>query len=611
MNSPRPSYLNGPRLAAALLCLCTFPALAAHGIAQYGEPKYPAGFDHFGYVNPQAPKGGTLTLSPVQQPSYDKFNPFSLKGIAAPDLGPMLFESLATGSSDEIASAYGLLADDIRLAPDRLSVVFHINPKAHFSNGAPVLAQDVKDSFDTLVSKLASPLFRSMYADVAKVTVMSEREIRFEFKVPNAELPLIVATMPVFSKDWGRQPDGSLTPFDKLAYEKPVSSGPYLIEKFDPGRSITYRRDPNYWGKDLNVRKGLFNFDRIVHQLYRDDTAQLEGFKAGDFDVSFEFRAKNWARGYQGPRFRSGELIKHEFPHHNGAGMQGFVMNLRRPLFQDIRVRKALALAIDFEWMNRQLFFGQYTRLNSYFFDTELAAIGTPGSLPGPDELKLLEPLRPHLLPSVFEPLPPPASTAPPASLRDNLRKARALLEEAGWHYRDGALRNDKGEPFAFELLDNGVMSRVNGAYIRNLERLGIRATERITDNALYQKRVEDFDYDMIDVPYPATQSPGNELMDRFASQSAEVKGSENYVGLRSPAVDSIIQSVLSASTRADLVAAARALDRVLMAGCYIVPHYTSTTHRVAYRRGFGFPETLPLYYRADDWVVTTWWKEP
>ncbi|MBS1214187.1 MAG: peptide transporter substrate-binding protein, partial [Proteobacteria bacterium] len=556
--------------AVVLIPLWSQPLLADHGIAQYGAPKYPAGFDHFDYVDPQAIKGGTLNLSPVQQPSFDKFNPFSLKGIAAPDVSGMLFESLATGSSDEIASAYGLLADDIRVAPDKLSVVFHLNPKARFSNGAAVLAQDVKDSFDTLVSNLASPIFRSMYADVADVTVLSEREVRFRFKVPNAELPLIVATMPVFSKDWGLKPDGSRVPFDKLGYEKPVGSGPYLIEKFEPGRSITYRRNPNWWAKDLNVRKGMFNFGRIVHQLYRDDTAQLEAFKAGDFDVSFEFRAKNWARGYQGPRFRSGELIRYEFPHHNGAGMQGFLMNQRRPLFRDIRVRKALSLAIDFEWMNRQLFFGQYTRLNSYFFDTELAAINTPGSLPGPDELTLLEPLRAELPPSVFEPLPPPASTTPPASLRANLRQARELLEQAGWRYRDGALRNDKGEPFEFELLDNGVMSRVNGAYIRNLERLGIRARERITDNALYQKRLEDFDYDMIDIPYPATHSPGNELVDRFGSQAADIKGSENYIGLRSPAVDALIQAVLRATTRAELVAAGRALDRVLMNCFYI-----------------------------------------
>ena len=585
-------------------------AIASHGIAQFGQPKYPAGFDHFGYVNPGAPKAGTLVLSPVQQTGFDKFNPFSLKGRTAPGVGSLMFESLATGASDEVASVYGLLADDIRLAPDRLSISFHLNPKARFSNGKPVLAQDVKDSFDTLTGKLASPGFRFMYADVARVVVTAEREVRFDFRHANAELPLIVATMPVFSKEWGRAADGSVVSFDKLGFEMPVASGPYVIEKFDPGRSITFRRNPDWWAKDLNVRRGMFNFERVVFQIYKDDMAQLEAFKAGNFDVSFEFRAKNWARGYQGPKFRSGELIRKEFVHHNGADMQGFVMNLRRPLFADVRVRKALSLALDFEWMNRQLFFGQYTRLNSYYTDTELAAIDTPGSLPGPDEMKLLEPLRAQLPPEVFQPLQPPASTAPPASLRDNLRQARELLAQAGWTYRDGALRNEKGEPFVFEMLDNNVLTRVDVAYARNLERLGIRVVQRDVDNALFRKRLEDFDFDMTHFGFSASHSPGNELVDRYTSRSADEKGSENLIGLRSPAVDALVRHILQARSREDLVAASRALDRVLMTGHYLVPHYFSRTHRVAYRRGLGVPQVLPRQYTSQEWVLSTWWDE-
>ncbi|GAB2180733.1 extracellular solute-binding protein [Denitratisoma sp. agr-D3] len=585
------------------------PALADHGIAQYGKPKYAPGFDHFDYVNPAAPKGGTLVLSPVQQTGYDKFNPFSLKGIQAPGIGTLMFESLAAGSSDEVASMYGLLADDIRVATDKLSVTFRLNPKARFSNGRPVLAQDVKDSYDTLVGKEASPMYRSLFADVARVTVLSEREVRFEFKHANAELPLIVGGMPVFSKDWGRQPDGKTPSFDKLGFEKPVSSGPYLIEKYDPGRSITYRRNPDWWAKDLPVRKGMFNFERVVYRLYKDDTAQLEGFKAGDFDVSIEMRAKNWARGYQGPKFRSGELIRHEFPHRNAAGMQGYIFNLRKPLFQDPRVREALGLALDFEWMNRQLFFGQYTRLDSFFSNTDLTAVGTPGGLPGADELKLLNPLRGQLPAGVFAALSPPPKTTPPASLRDNLRKARELLAEAGWTYRDGALRNAKGEAFEFELLDNGVLTRVDGAFARNLERLGIVARQRVIDNALFQKRLEDFDFDVTHYLYGTSTSPGNELVDRFSSQSATMKGSENLMGLRSPAVDSLVQQVLRATTREDLAAACRALDRVLMQGHYVIPQFYSNTHRVAYKRDLGFPTTLPLYYTANEWVLMTWWS--
>jgi len=598
-------------LLLLLLALSANTARAAHGIAQYGKPGYPAGFSHFAYVNPAAPKGGTLVLSPVQQTGFDKFNPFSLKGIPAPGVGSLLFETLIAPSSDEVASAYGLLADDIKVAADKLSVSFHLNPQARFSNGAPVLAQDVKDSFTTLISKLASPMYRSVYADVLRVVVVGERDVRFEFRQPNAELPLIVGTMPVFSKAWGLQADGSLKGFDKLGFDKPVSSGPYLIEKFEPGRSITYRKNPDWWAKDLNVRRGMYNFERIVFQIYKDDMAQLEAFKAGDFDVSFEFRAKNWARGYQGPRFRSGELIRHEFVHHNGADMQGFVMNLRRPLFQDVRVRRALALAIDFEWMNRQLFFGQYTRLNSFYTDTELAAIDTPGSLPGADELKLLNPLRSQLPPEVFQPILPPASTAPPASLRDNLRQARELLAEAGWTYRDGALRNAKGEPFVFEMLDNNVLTRIDVAYERNLERLGITVVQRDVDNALFQKRLEEFDFDMTHYGFSASQSPGNELVDRYTSAAADVKGSENLIGLKSPAVDTLVQHVVRASTREELVAAGRALDRVLISGYYVIPHYYSKNHRVAYKRTLGFPEKLPQHYTAQEWVLTTWWAKP
>lgn len=605
----RPFHL----LRAAVFLAILFPAgwaCAAHGIAQFGQPKYAAGFPNFEYVNTAAPKAGTLVLSPVQQTGFDKFNPFSLKGRTAPGVATLMFESLATASSDEVASVYGLLADDMRLAPDLLSITFHLNPQARFSNGKPVLAQDVKDSFDTLTGKLAAPAFRFMYADVARVVVTAEREVRFEFRRANAELPLIVATMPVFSRDWGRAADGSGVGFDKLGFEMPVASGPYVIEKFDPGRSITFRRNPDWWAKDLNVRRGMFNFERVVFQIYKDDMAQLEAFKAGNFDVSFEFRAKNWARGYQGPKFRSGELIRQTFVHHNGADMQGFVMNLRRPLFRDVRVRKALALAFDFEWMNRQLFFGQYTRLNSYYTDTELAAIDTPGSLPGPDEMKLLEPLRAQLQPEVFQPLPAPASTEPPASLRDNLRQARELLAQAGWTYRDGALRNAQGQPFVFEMLDNNVLTRVDVAYARNLERLGVRVIQRDVDNALFKKRLEEFDFDMTHFGFSASHSPGNELVDRYTSRSADEKGSENLVGLRSPAVDALVHHILQARTRADQVAGARALDRVLMAGHYLVPHYFSRTHRVAYRRGLGVPTVLPRQYTAQEWVLSTWWDE-
>lgn len=585
-------------------------ALAEHGVAQFGELAYPPGFAHFAYVNPDAPKRGTLILAPPQRTGFDKFNPFSLKGVPAPGVSQLMFESLLTISADEVASAYGLLAESARVATDRLSVSFRIRPSARFSDGSAVRAADVKHSFEMLTGKFANPAYRAAYADVKRVVALSEREVRFEFLRVNAELPLIVGTMPVFSENWGRKTDGDTLGFDRLAFEPPLASGPYLIEKFDAGRSISYRRNPDWWARDINVRRGMYNFDRIVFQLYKDDTALLEAFKAGKFDVSFEYRAKNWARGYQGARFRSGELIRREFEHHNGADMQGFVMNMRRPLFADVRVRKALGLAFDFEWMNRQLFFDQYTRLDSYYSDSEMAAIGTPGGLPGKDELHLLEPLRAALPPEVFGPLLPPPSTAPPSSLRENLRRARELLAEAGWHYRDGALRNDKGEPFTFEMLDNNVLTRVYVAYMRNLERLGIHATLRSTDRALLQKRLETFDFDMTSAGFAAGRSPGNELIDRFSSRSADIKGSDNVFGLRSPAVDQLIENVVRSTTRAELVTAVRALDRTLMHGHYIIPHYFSRTHRIAYRHTLGVPKTLPTYYTPQEWVISTWWEK-
>lgn len=348
------------RLLLALCCVYAFGAPAsveaAYAIAQFGTPKYPPGFKHFDYVNPDAPKGGTLVLAnPSRLTSFDKFNPYTLRGNAAPGIG-MLFESLTTGSLDEPASAYGLLADDIRIAPDRLSVTFHINARARFSNGDAVTADDVKYSFDTLKSTQAAPQFAAYFADIARAVVLDPKTVRFEFRQANRELPLIAGGVPVFSHKWGLRPDGTRVRFDQLAFETPIGSGPYLIERYDSGHTITYRRNPSYWGAALPVRAGINNFERVTYKLYADSIARLEAFKAGEYDALVEYIARNWARRDVGKRFDNGELIKREFRQHNGAGMQGFVLNLRRPLFQDLRIRKALDLAFDFEWLNSRLF---------------------------------------------------------------------------------------------------------------------------------------------------------------------------------------------------------------------------------------------------------------
>ncbi len=576
-------------------------AWAAHAFSLYDTPKYPPGFSHFDYFNPDAPKGGDLYLAnPDSRTSFDKFNPFSMKGVAAAGVANLMFETLAVNSADEVATMYGLLAEDMVLAPDRLSMTFRLHPQARFNNGDAVLAEDVKYSFDTLVAK-GAPQFKMIFADVKQCVTLDARSIRFDFKSANRELPLIVGGMPVFSRKWAVG-----TPFDKIQLTPPISSGPYLIERFDLGRAISFKRNPQYWGNDLPVRKGSFNFGRILYRFYKDDVARLEAFMAGEFDVVVEYRAKNWARAYKGPKFTNRELIKTTLKHANGAGMQGFVMNLRRPQFQDVRVRRALGLALDFEWMNRQLFYSQYVRIDSFFSNSELGAHG----MPSPAELALLEPLREQLDPAVFDPTPLPPRTDAPASLRANLLKARALFKEAGWEYRDGALRNAKGEVFSFEILDDqSALSRIIAVYVRNLEKLGVAVKQRTADNALVQKRMEEFDFDMTSIRFPDVVSPGNDMFDMLGSKAADEKGSNNAWGLKDPAVDKLVSALVAADSRPQLVAASRALDRVLLHKYIVVPHWYSGTHRVAYRNRFGIPATSPKYYQADPYVISSWWQ--
>jgi microcin C transport system substrate-binding protein len=581
--------------------LCTGGnAFAAHAFVLHGEPKYGPGFTHFDYVDPQAPKRGQLNLSAMG--NFDKLNPYTLKGIAPGMLGALLFETLTVASEDEAASSYGALASDIDVAKDRLSVTFRLNPAARFSNGDPVLAADVKHSFDTLTGKLAHPMFRQYYSDVSRAVVVDPRTVRFEFRRVNPELPLIVGQLAVFSRKWGGG-----KPFNEIITEPPIGSGPYLVDRYEVGRYIVYKRNPNWWGADLPVRRGMFNFDRITVRYYKDELARMEGFKAGEFDFLYENSAKNWVRAHKGKQWDRGEIQKKLFVHQNNSGMQGFVYNTRRPLFKDVRVRKALALAMDFEWMNRQIFLDSYIRSNSFFTNSELAATG----LPSPAEMKLLEPLRAKLDPSVFQAPPQPPVTTPPDSLRGNLRQARELLSAAGWNYKDGALRNAKGEPFEFELmLQTKTFERVAAPFARNLEKLGITMRYRAVDAALYRKREDTFDFDAIIDWFLSGQSPGNELFSWFHSRAATEEGSDNRAGVRDPAVDALIEHIVQAETREDLVTASRALDRVLRAGWYFTPHFHSRTHRVSYRDKFGIAQALPKYYQAESWALRMWWSK-
>lgn len=586
--------------ACVTLLLVSLPVGAAPSAALGYTPKYRPGFGHFDYVDSAAPKGGEIVLSAPG--SFDSFNPFLLKGIPGAGISDLVFEPLMEQSLDEPYSVYAHLAEDIELAPDRLSVVFRLNPRARFSDGKPVTAQDVKFSFDTLKSKLAHPRYRFYWADIKRAIALDSQHVRFEFAKVNPELHMIAAQMPVFSPAWlaGQ-------PFDKVAVQKPVGSGPYIIGEYDLGKKITYVRNPDYWARDLNTRRGMYNFNRITFKYYKDETVQLEALKAGEFDFMWVFHSKQWARDYVGPQFDNGFIKKMELRHRNDAGMQGFIFNLRRPLFQDKRVRRAISLAFDFEWSNRSLFYNQYTRCDSYFSNSELASNG----LPQGEELALLKRYADKLPAEVFTQVWRPPSTYPPRSLRANLLEAQRLLAEAGWHVRDGVLRNGKGEAFEFEfMLAQKGFERILAPFARNLGKLGIVMQYRTVDRALYQRRSDMFDFDMMVESMGQSQSPGNELFSLWHSSSADQEGSNNTIGIKDPVVDALIEKVVYAPDRKRLITAVHALDRVLLHKEYLVPNWYIATHRVAFWDHFGIPGNLPLYYAADSWALRTWWRK-
>lgn len=591
------------RLVITLLLLTMMHAqvVAAPAAALGYEPKYPPGFEHFDYVDPNAPQGGELILSGFG--NYDSFNPFILKSVSADGLGTLVLESLMVQSADEPYSLYAHLAEDISLADDGLSVTFQLDPRAHFSNGDPVLAEDVKFSFDTLKSDKAHPQFRFYWADIKQAEVLDERTVRFDFAQRNPELHLIVAQMQVFSRKWVDGAD-----FDKLTRTPPIGSGPYTIEKYRLGKDITYVRDPKYWARNISTRRGMFNFDRVTYKYYSDETVQLEALKAGEFDFMLVNNSKQWARDYVGPQFSDGRIIKEELVHRNNAGMQGFVMNTRRDKFKDRRVRRALGLAFDFDWSNRNLFYNQYTRCDSYFSNSELAAAG----LPEGEELALLNQYRDQLPAAIFTEIWKPADTSEPGALRRNLRDAKTLLEEAGWKVSDGRLRNAAGDPFDIEvILAQKAFERILAPYAHNLRKLGIELNYRTVDVSLYVQRRRTFNFDMMVASYPQSQSPGNEQFNMWSSSTADQDGSNNMAGIKAPVVDALVNKLVYAPTRAELITAAHALDRVLLYGEYVVPNWYIATHRVAYWDKFVHPSSLPLYYDAESWVLQSWWRKP
>ena len=494
------------RLLLSLLLFLALPGWAAQGYALWGDLKYPENFPHFDYVNPVAPKRGELRLvSNLRVSTFDKYNPFTIRGNAPAYLSGMLFDSLLVGSLDETGSGYGLLASDVEVPPDGLSATFRLRTQARFHNGDPVLAADVKHSFDTLMGPFTSPAYKSILEDVAGVDVVDEYTVRYRFKKPNRELPLTVGGLPVFSRKWGME-NGKAKPFDQVVMDIPIGSGPYRIGPVKFGRDITYVLDPAYWARDLNVRRGSNNFERITVKIYKDNTARLEALKAGEFDLMRFFSAGDWARRVNGKRFDTGELFKAEFKHRLPSGFQSYVINTRRALFKDVRVREALGLALDYEWMNRQMFYNSYQRVNGLFGNTDCGASGAPS----PEELALLEPWRKEVPQAVFGPMAVAPRTDGTSSLRANLRRAQALLKEAGWEVRDGKLRNARGDAFVVEYLDsNEGGARVISPWARNLEKIGVALNFRPVDFALYQQRLQKFEFDITSLAYPGTNNPG------------------------------------------------------------------------------------------------------
>jgi microcin C transport system substrate-binding protein len=574
------------------------PVKTFYSLSLLGEPKYPADFKHFDYVNPDAPKGGELKRASIG--SFDSFNPFIVKGNPAVGAAGLLFDTLLTPSQDEADASYGLLAESIELPDDHSWVAYNLRPEAKFQDGTPVTAEDVVFSFDMLTTK-GDPQYALYYADVAKAEAVAPLKVKFTFKTSaNRELPVILGQLPVLSKHYWEGKN-----FEETTLTPPLGSGPYKVASFEVGRYVTYKLDPNYWGAKLPVNIGTNNFGTQRFDYYKDPNIALIAFLAGAYDVTVESSAKNWATQYDVPAVKDGRIIRDVIPYERPAGMQCFAFNLRKPIFQDVRVREALNYAFDFEWADKNLFFGQYKRTKSFFENSELASSG----LPSPEELKILEPLRGKIPDEVFtKPFTLP-TTDGSGNNRANLRVANQLLEQAGWTVKNGVRVNKDGQPFRFEiLLDNPLFERLALPFIQNLKRLGIDASLRsLTDNAQYTQRTRTFDYDMIVAGFGESLSPGNEQRWFWGSAAADQPGSPNLIGIKNPAIDTLIDQVINAPDRDQLVYRTRALDRVLLWNYYVIPHFYMGADRLAYWDIFDKPKVRPRYSTGFD----TWWIDP
>jgi microcin C transport system substrate-binding protein len=599
-----------PRLVLALLlaCLILVPARAddaplhRHALSLIGKPRYPADFKHFDYVNPDAPKGGMVRLAAVG--GFDSLNPVLYKGERAAGLG-LIYETLMAESLEEPSTSYGLIAEWASYPEDYSSVTFKLRDEARWQDGTKITPEDVIYSLG--VNKAADPSRGLYYKNVSRAEATGDNEVTFYFDTKNnRELPMIMGQLTILPKHYWTGTDASGNPRDplKTTLEPPLGSGPYRIKEVKPGRSISYARVADYWGKDLPVNAGQWNYDEIRYEYYRDDTVAFESFKAGNLDYWEETSAKNWATAYNFAAVKNGFIRRQEVPLHQTRAMQCFVLNLRRPQFVDRRVRQAFNLAFDFEWANKNLFYGQYARLGSYFQGGELAA---PQALPEGQELDILNEVKDGVPTEVFTAIHRNPVNDSEDDMRGNLSKAVALLKDAGWEVKNGTLINVKtGQPMKVEfLIESPLFERIVQPYLRNLERLGITGTIRMVDSAQYIQRLNQFDYDIVVGSFPESESPGNEQRDFWGSEAAGREGSSNLIGVKSPAIDKLIDRIIFAKDRAELVAATHALDRVLLWNEFVVPQWYSPNERIAYWDRYGQPKVLPQLGAG---FIQVWW---
>lgn len=569
----------------------------SHALALFGPPKYEEGFERFEYTSPNAVKGGRLKLAEIG--TFDSTNPFSAKGLVIRNYG-LLYDSLMSGSADEPATLYANIAQWVEYPDDFTWVTFYLNPAATFSDGKPITAEDVRFTFETLTTK-ADPAYKLFYKDVKEVSVLNPTTVKFSLSTSNRDLLAGLASLTVLPKHYWLDRE-----FDKTTLDIPVSSGPYIIDELESGRFVVYKRNKNYWARDLNVKRGIFNFDEIQVDYYRDSLVAFEALKAGNFDYWYELVSKNWATGYDIEPVKQGKLKRMSFSDKRARGITGTLFNMRKPMLQDIALRKAITYAFDFEWTNKNIFYSLYHRTNSFFENTEYQAVGKPS----PAELALLEPFRAELPADVFGEAFVAPSSDDPGGIRGNLRTAKKILTDAGYTVKDSQLYAPDGKtPIVIEMIERQkTLDRILNPWIANLKRLGITIELRMIDQTQWVNRVQAYDFEITGLVYQGVSVPGNEQLIYWGSESADTPQASNYMGIKSKAVDAMCQAIIDAKNTEERITAARALDRILMHSYYLVPKYHNKNNFLAYWNKFSMPDVRTTYDFRHEFGIHTWW---